>query len=189
VNPSTKHRCNHIVAHAHLRQRPEGAAHVPRSSHARAYLHTARHTMVFDHIKRWYVAHKRNFFLPTEFIEPQDTHMVSSNGTPYYIISRGRYGAHARALAASHTSTFPANRSQPVPTNQSHQTISTKSFPPNRSHQTVPTQAQLRLSGSLRVLTRPYKEEKPRKPTVSQGLTLVHFSAQLERFVWDRGCA
>ena len=22
-----------------------------------------------------------------------------------------------------------------------------------------------------------------------QGLTLVHFSAQLERFVWDRGCA
>jgi len=21
-----------------------------------------------------------------------------------------------------------------------------------------------------------------------QGLTLVHFSAQLERFVWDRGC-
>jgi len=39
----------------------------------------------------------------------------------------------------------------------------------------------------LRVLTRPYKEEKPRKPTVSQGLTLVHFSAQLERFVWDRG--
>jgi len=24
---------------------------------------------------------------------------------------------------------------------------------------------------------------------VGQGLTLVHFSAQLERFVWDRGCA
>jgi hypothetical protein len=24
---------------------------------------------------------------------------------------------------------------------------------------------------------------------ISQGLTLVHFSAQLERFVWDRGCA
>jgi len=23
---------------------------------------------------------------------------------------------------------------------------------------------------------------------VSQGLTLVHFSAQLERCVWDRGC-
>jgi hypothetical protein len=23
----------------------------------------------------------------------------------------------------------------------------------------------------------------------SQGLTLVHFSAQLERFFWDRGCA
>jgi len=23
----------------------------------------------------------------------------------------------------------------------------------------------------------------------SQGHTLVHFSAQLERFVWDRGCA
>jgi len=23
---------------------------------------------------------------------------------------------------------------------------------------------------------------------VRQGLTLVHFSAQLERFVWDRGC-
>jgi len=22
-----------------------------------------------------------------------------------------------------------------------------------------------------------------------QGLTLVHFSAQLERFAWDRGCA
>jgi hypothetical protein len=22
-----------------------------------------------------------------------------------------------------------------------------------------------------------------------QGLTLVHFSAQLERFLWDRGCA
>ena len=25
--------------------------------------------------------------------------------------------------------------------------------------------------------------------TLLQGLTLVHFSAQLERFVWDRGCA
>jgi hypothetical protein len=25
--------------------------------------------------------------------------------------------------------------------------------------------------------------------TSNQGLTLVHFSAQLERFVWDRGCA
>jgi hypothetical protein len=25
--------------------------------------------------------------------------------------------------------------------------------------------------------------------TNGQGLTLVHFSAQLERFVWDRGCA
>jgi hypothetical protein len=24
---------------------------------------------------------------------------------------------------------------------------------------------------------------------VAQGLTLVHFSAQLERLVWDRGCA
>jgi hypothetical protein len=24
---------------------------------------------------------------------------------------------------------------------------------------------------------------------LGQGLTLVHFSAQLERFVWDRGCA
>jgi len=24
---------------------------------------------------------------------------------------------------------------------------------------------------------------------VGQGLTLVHFSSQLERFVWDRGCA
>ena len=24
---------------------------------------------------------------------------------------------------------------------------------------------------------------------VGQGLTLVHFSAQLERFLWDRGCA
>jgi len=24
---------------------------------------------------------------------------------------------------------------------------------------------------------------------LSQGLTLVNFSAQLERFVWDRGCA
>jgi len=26
-------------------------------------------------------------------------------------------------------------------------------------------------------------------PADWQGLTLVHFSAQLERFVWDRGCA
>jgi hypothetical protein len=25
--------------------------------------------------------------------------------------------------------------------------------------------------------------------TSAQGLTLVHFSAQLERFLWDRGCA
>jgi len=25
--------------------------------------------------------------------------------------------------------------------------------------------------------------------TTHQGLTLVHFSAQLERFPWDRGCA
>ena len=25
-------------------------------------------------------------------------------------------------------------------------------------------------------------------PAPRQGLTLVHFSAQLERFVWDRGC-
>jgi len=25
--------------------------------------------------------------------------------------------------------------------------------------------------------------------SASQGLSLVHFSAQLERFVWDRGCA
>ena len=25
-------------------------------------------------------------------------------------------------------------------------------------------------------------------PTVGQGLTLVHFSAQLERCLWDRGC-
>jgi len=25
--------------------------------------------------------------------------------------------------------------------------------------------------------------------TSYQGLTLVHFSAQLERFLWDRGCA
>jgi len=24
---------------------------------------------------------------------------------------------------------------------------------------------------------------------LGQGLALVHFSAQLERFVWDRGCA
>jgi hypothetical protein len=29
---------------------------------------------------------------------------------------------------------------------------------------------------------------KPEPATVMQGLTLVHFSAQLERFVWDRGC-
>ena len=28
-----------------------------------------------------------------------------------------------------------------------------------------------------------------RHSSVDQGLTLVHFSAQLERFVWDRGCA
>jgi len=28
---------------------------------------------------------------------------------------------------------------------------------------------------------------RARVPTL-QGLTLVHFSAQLERFVWDRGC-
>jgi hypothetical protein len=26
-------------------------------------------------------------------------------------------------------------------------------------------------------------------PVSAQGLTLVHFSAQLERFLWDRGCA
>jgi hypothetical protein len=26
-------------------------------------------------------------------------------------------------------------------------------------------------------------------PAVSQGLTHVYFSAQLKRFVWDRGCA
>jgi len=26
-------------------------------------------------------------------------------------------------------------------------------------------------------------------PPSSQWLTLAHFSAQLERFVWDRGCA
>jgi hypothetical protein len=26
-------------------------------------------------------------------------------------------------------------------------------------------------------------------PGPGQGLTLVHFPAQLERFVWDRGCA
>jgi len=28
-----------------------------------------------------------------------------------------------------------------------------------------------------------------KNPDERQGLTLVHFSAQLERFVWDRGCA
>jgi hypothetical protein len=40
------------------------------------------------------------------------------------------------------------------------------------------------VSGRARVPhpPRPY-------PTAGQGLTLVHFSAQLERFVWDRGCA
>jgi hypothetical protein len=27
------------------------------------------------------------------------------------------------------------------------------------------------------------------KKSCRQGLTLVHFSAQLECFVWDRGCA
>jgi len=26
-------------------------------------------------------------------------------------------------------------------------------------------------------------------PALAQGLTLVHFSAQLERFLWDRGRA
>jgi len=25
--------------------------------------------------------------------------------------------------------------------------------------------------------------------TTTQGLTLVHFSAELERFLWDKGCA
>jgi len=29
----------------------------------------------------------------------------------------------------------------------------------------------------------------PDAATAGQGLTLVHFSARLERFVWDRGCA
>ena len=47
------------------------------------------------------------------------------------------------------------------------------------------------------------RADSPRDPTSSslhdmygpsvaparQGLTLVHFSAQLERFVWDKGCA
>jgi hypothetical protein len=27
------------------------------------------------------------------------------------------------------------------------------------------------------------------RQAAKQGLTLVHFSAQLERFLWDRGCA
>ena len=27
------------------------------------------------------------------------------------------------------------------------------------------------------------------RAALEQGLTLVHFPAQLERFVWDRGCA
>jgi len=30
---------------------------------------------------------------------------------------------------------------------------------------------------------------RPAPAPEGQGLTLVHFSAQLERFVWDRGCA
>ena len=33
------------------------------------------------------------------------------------------------------------------------------------------------------------KQCMPSAAPVSQGLTLVHFSAQLERFVWDEGCA
>jgi hypothetical protein len=33
-------------------------------------------------------------------------------------------------------------------------------------------------------------ESEPRTSTTTrQGLTLAHSSAQLERFVWDRGCA
>ena len=35
----------------------------------------------------------------------------------------------------------------------------------------------------------PGYSEVSRALAVRQGLTLVHLSAQLERFVWDRGCA
>jgi hypothetical protein len=29
----------------------------------------------------------------------------------------------------------------------------------------------------------------PAAPALAQGLTLVHFSPQFERFLWDMGCA
>jgi hypothetical protein len=41
---------------------------------------------------------------------------------------------------------------------------------------------------SLR-LSRPKSLSRNRLYPSSQGLTLVHFSSQLERFLWDRGCA
>jgi hypothetical protein len=37
--------------------------------------------------------------------------------------------------------------------------------------------------------TRRWPSSTPWMAARRQGLTLVHFSAQLERFVWDRGCA
>jgi len=43
-----------------------------------------------------------------------------------------------------------------------------------------------RLEGAS---VRPLRIPAAARAPVSQGLTLVHFSAQLERFLWDRGCA
>ena len=56
----------------------------------------------------------------------------------------------------------------------------------------VPNEVRVMTDGKMRnyikyattlLLVRPYNTAP------NQGLTLAHFSAQLERFVWDRGCA
>jgi hypothetical protein len=48
-----------------------------------------------------------------------------------------------------------------------------------------PTRCVIRLGGNSSCASA--KPSRSRPPPRQQGLTLVHFSAQLERFVWDRG--
>jgi len=51
----------------------------------------------------------------------------------------------------------------------------------------VASMTSLRL-GTLPIM-RSGRNTRSTRNALNQGLTLVHFSAQPERFVWDRGCA
>ena len=76
------------------------------------------------------------------------------------------------------------------------QALSARPYPPSRIAEALGAESPkaARMAASEDSAARLAKMSCRRRvrsssPTSQQGLTRVHFSAQLERFVWDRGCA